>query len=396
MSNSRITPYLTAVETLAPTILEFADAAERNRRLSPEVVDAMRDAGLFRLYLPESLGGAELQPLEFAEILQSIARIDGSTAWCTWIGNVNTLFSTPLADAPVEHIFGSDPGVVTGSTFFPPGRAERVAGGYRVSGRWSYASGSTHCNWYFVLCVVHEDGKPVEGAQGMPEIRACYFPIDALRIEETWDVSGLAGTGSHDVVLSEAYVSEGYTWLFGPGMKPASRHYGGALYQYPAYATGVMQVGFIAVGIAQGAVDRVIELAQSKVGVGSSVVMRDRPSFHLRLAEAVAMIRAAAAWLREAQRTFGAHVEAGEEVPFAARAEMLLAATNACHSSARAVDIVYTAAGAHANYRKSPLQRALRDIHAATQHFAIAGTQYESAGRMLLGLPPLDPAFILA
>jgi alkylation response protein AidB-like acyl-CoA dehydrogenase len=143
-----------------------------------------------------------------------------------------------------------------------------------VSGRWSYASGSTHCNWYFVLCVVHEDGKPVEGAQGMPEIRACYFPIDALRIEETWDVSGLAGTGSHDVVLSEAYVSESYTWLFGPGMKPASRHYGGALYQYPAYATGVMQVGFIAVGIAQGAGDRVIELAQSKVGVGSSVVMR--------------------------------------------------------------------------------------------------------------------------
>ena len=396
MSNARITPYLEAVERLAPTIVEGADAAERNRRLSPSVVDAMREAGLFRLYLPETLGGAELKPLEFAEILEAIAKLDGSTAWCTWIGNVNTLFSTPLADEPVEHIFGTDPGVVTGSTFFPPGRAERVGGGYRVSGRWSFASGSTHCNWYFVLCVVHEHGVPVEGAQGMPEIRACYFPIDTVRIEETWDVSGLAGTGSHDVVLDDAYVSEDYTWVFGPGMKPASRHYAGALYQYPAYATGVMQVGFIAVGIAQGAVDKVIDIPQSKRGVGSSVVMRDRPSFHLRLAEAVAMIRSARAWLREAQAAFGTHVEAGEEVPFSARAEMLLAATNACHASARAVDIVYTAAGANANYRKNPLQRALRDIHAATQHFAIAGTQYESAGRMMLGLPPLDPPFILA
>lgn len=396
MLNTRIEPHLQAVARLAPTILAEAEVAERNRRLSPEVVDALRDAGLFRLYLPESLGGSELQPLEFAEILESIARIDGSTAWCTWIGNVNTLFSTPLEDAPVEHIFGSDPGVVTGSTFFPPGRAERVPGGYRVTGRWSFASGSTHCRWYFVLCVVHEGGAPVIGAHGMPEIRACYFPMDAVRIEETWDVSGLAGTGSHDVILDDAPVDEAYTWVFGPGMKPRSRHYEGALYQYPAYATGVMQVGFIAVGIAQGAVDRVVELAQSKVGVGSNVVMRDRPSFHLRLAEAVAMVRSARAWLREAQGDFARHIEAGEEVPFEARSNMLLAATNACHSAARAVDIVYTAAGAHANYRKSPLQRALRDIHAATQHFAIAGTQYESAGRMLLGLAPLDPPFILA
>ncbi|MGD9601396.1 MAG: acyl-CoA dehydrogenase family protein [Gammaproteobacteria bacterium] len=394
-TNPRVAPHLDSVRRLAPLILAHADAAERNRRMSREVIRAMTDAGLFRLYLPESLGGSELDPLEFAEILEPVAQLDGSTAWCTWIGNVNTLFSTPLDDGPVERIFGGDPQVVTGSTFFPLGRAERVPGGYRVTGRWSFASGSTHCTWYFVLCQVVEGGTPASGPQGQPDVRACYFPIDKVRIEETWEVSGLAGTGSHDVVLEDEYVDAAFTWAFGPGMKPTSRHYGGALYRYPAYATGVMQVGFIAIGIAEGAVQRVIELAQSKVGVGSTTVMRDRPTFHLRLAEAVALIRSSRAWLKDAIRDFGVYAQAGLDVPVDSRANMLLASTNACHGAARAVDILYTTAGAQANYKSSPLQRALRDVHAATQHFAIAGTQYESVGRMLLGLPPLAPPFIL-
>jgi indole-3-acetate monooxygenase len=392
----RIAPYLAEVHRLSSLIQRHAETAERERRISPEVIRALTAAGLFKLYLPASLGGAELAPLEFVSILEAVAQLDGATAWCLWIGNVNTLFVTPLADGPIEQIFMTNPQVVTGSTFFPLGRAERTASGYAVTGRWPFASGCQHCTWYFVLCQVHEDGVPQFGAHGQPEVRACFFPIAQIHIDETWEVSGLAGTGSHDVVLEQAQVAAEYTWAFGPGMQPLSRHFEGSLYRYPAYATGVMQIGFVALGIAQGAVDYCIELAQSKVGVGSTTVLRDRPTFHIRLAEAVALIRAARAWLQDALRDFGRCVEDGVDVPFETRANMLLAATNATHNAARAVDIIYTVAGAHANYRSSPLQRALRDVHAATQHFAIAGTQFESVGRMLLGMPPLAPPFILA
>lgn len=387
---------LTAVRSLAPLIHQHADAAEHNHRLSPEVVTALIDAGLFRLYLPHTLNGAELDPMAFAQVLEAIARIDGSTGWCTWIGNVNTLFVIPLADEAVATIFGKDRRGVTGSAFFPPGKAEYRNNGYVVSGRWPYASGCQHCTWYFVLCNVFDGDQPRLTAHGTPEVRACFLPIGQVTIEETWDVSGLAGTGSHDVILNQVFVPEAYTWQFGPGMTPTSAHFQRPLYRHPAYAMGVMQIGFIGLGIAQGAVDVSIELASSKSSIGATTVLRDRPQFQVRLAEAVALIRSARAWLREALQQFSAAILADEPDQFQQRTNMLLAATHATHSAAKAVDMIYTVSGASANYRRNPLQRALRDVHAVTQHFSTAAPQYESAGRMLLGLPPLPPPLILS
>src|SRR5262249_38904377 len=150
-----------------------------------------------------------------------------------------------------------------------------------------------------------------------------------------------------------------------------------------------MPLGAVALGIAQGAIDACIELAPSKRSVGTTEPLRERPPFQIQLAEAVALVRSARAWLHTAvQRTWEA-VLAGGEVSFEERADLLLAAANATRNAATAVDMVYTLAGATANYRRSPLQRALRDIHALTQHVLTAPHQYESAGRMLLGLQPL-------
>lgn len=396
VATDRLDQLLSTVRRLAPLIRQHADTSERNHRLAPEIVSAFVDAGLFRLYLPHSLNGAELDPMSFATVLEEISRIDGSTGWCTWIGNVNTLFVIPLADEAVTTIFGSHLRGVTGSAFFPLGRAEYHTSGYIVNGRWPYASGCQHCTWYFVLCQVFAGDQQRMIAPGVPEMRACFLPIERITIEETWDVSGLAGTGSHDVVLNHALVPEAYTWQFGPGMMPQSTHFQRPLYRHSAYAVGVTQIGFIALGIAQGAVDLSIELASSKSSLGSTTPLRDRSLFQVRLAEAVALIRAARAWLREALQQLSTAILAGEQDQFEKRANMLLAATNASHSAAKAVDIIYTISGAGANYRRNLLQRALRDVHAVTQHFVTAAPQYESAGRMLLGLPPLSPPFILS
>jgi alkylation response protein AidB-like acyl-CoA dehydrogenase len=212
---------------------------------------------------------------------------------------------------------------------------------------------------------------------------------------DTWDVSGLAGTGSHDVVIDQVFVAAPYTCYFGPGMERQCTHYQSPVYHYVLYASFALPIGAVALGIAQGAIDAGLELTQSKTSGGSTEPLREQPMFQIRLAEAVALVRSARAWLHAVvQHTWELLLTTGD-VPFAARAELLLAAANATRSAALAVDILYTAAGASANYRRSPLQRALRDIHAATQHMGTAPQQFESAGRMLVGLPPLQPLILL-
>jgi indole-3-acetate monooxygenase len=393
---SNLQDHLARIAALRPLIEAHAEEGERLRRLPPPVARALIDAGLFKLYLPRSLGGSELPPLEFAQCLEAISRIDGSAGWCAFIGNVNTLFTSPMAPSSIETIFANQPDVVTGSAFFPFGRAQIVDGGHEVSGRWQFASGCQHCSWYFVLCQEYDGDTPLFSAHGAPRTRACFAPIERYTIEETWDVSGLAGSGSHDVILDRVFVPQGMSWAFGRNMRPDPNHFSGSLYQYPPYAMGVMQAGFVAIGIAQGAIDRAVEIAQTKTGVATTTTLRERPTFHIGLAEAVALVRGSRAWLRDALSEFGEFIARGEEVSYASRANMLLAATKAAHNCARATDIMFTLSGANANYRRNPLQRSLRDAHAATQHFAVAVNQIESAGRMMLGFEPLPPPVILS
>jgi alkylation response protein AidB-like acyl-CoA dehydrogenase len=386
---------LSAVHTLAPLIRAHADEAERNRHLSQPVVAALAEAGLFRLYTPRTLGGLEVDPLTFYRVLEALARIDGSTAWCVWIASTNPPFVKTLTDQAAEEIFGRDPHVVSAGALFPYGRAVVRDGGYVVSGRWPYASGCQHCAWIFTMCNVFEGDQIRMTEGGGPEVRAVFVPTTQITILDTWEVSGLAGTGSHDVVIEQVFVPGEHTCQFGPGLTPQGKHFQGPLYRYPLYASSAGLISAVALGIAQGAVDACMELAHSKRPAGTTELLRDRPPFHIRLAEAVALVRSARAWLHTAvQQTWEAMLGGGQ-VTFEERADLLLAAANATRSAAAAVDIVYTAAGATANYRRSPLQRALRDIHALTQHIATAPHQYESAGRMLLGLQPLQPPLIL-
>jgi indole-3-acetate monooxygenase len=386
---------LGAVRALEALIREHADEAERNRRLSQRVVNALAEAGLFRLYTPRALGGFEVDPLSLCRVLEELARIDGSAAWCVWIASTNPCFVKNLPDQTAEEIFASDPDVITACVLFPYGKAVVRDGGYVVSGRWPYASGCQHCAWLFCFCNVFEADQIRLTENGEPEVRVILVPAAQITIVDTWEVSGLAGTGSHDVVIERVFVPGEYTCEFGPGATPPGKHFQGPLYRYPFYAAATLPVGAVALGIAQGAADTCVELAASKRTAGGTALLRELPMFQLRLAEAMALVRSAGAWLHASvQQTWEAML-AGAQVSSAERADVLLAAANATRSAAAAVDIVYTAAGATANYRRSPLQRALRDIHAVTQHIATAPHQYESAGRMLLGLSPLPPPLIL-
>jgi indole-3-acetate monooxygenase len=393
------TPYddqlLATVQGLEPLIRSHADEAERDRRLSPAVVTALAEAGIFRMYTPRTLGGFEVDPLTFYRVVEAIARIDGSTGWCVFIAGGNPLLGAFLADEAAEEVFGSDPHVITAGVVHPYGKAVLSAGGYRVTGRWSYASGCQHSTWIFCCCQVFDGDQMAFADDGELEVRLFFIPIGQVSIVDTWNVSGLAGTGSHDVVIDQVFVPSAYTCTFKPGIIPTGARYQNPVYRYVLYASFALPIGAVALGIAQGALDACLELAQAKkLGVGTDM-LRDRPMFQVRIAEATALVRSARAWLHATvQQTWQSHL-ATAHVSLDERAELLLAAANATRSAAAAVDILYTAAGASANYRRSPLQRALRDVHAATQHVGTAAPQFESAGRMLLGLPPLQSLILI-
>lgn len=386
---------LSAVARFAPIVRSHAEEAERQRRLPAPIVTALAEAGVWRMITPQVLGGFEVTPLTFYRVIEAIARLDGSTGWCAFIAGCNPLMGAFLPAPAAAEVFGRDPHVAVAGVVLPYGRAVARDGGYVVSGHWQYGSGSQHCAWTFCMCHVFDGAQQRLSPSGEPEVRALFVPTAQARILETWDVSGLAGTGSHDVVIDNVFVPEDSSSAFGPGMLPCNAYYQGPLYRYPLYVIFALPISAVALGIAQGALDACLDLAQTQRSGGSTSLLAERPLFHLRLAEAAALVRSARAWLHASVQHLWDLTQAGSQVTHADRADILLAAANATRSAAAAVDLLYTAAGASANYRRSPLQRALRDVHAATQHMGTSPQQFESAGRMLVGLPPLQPQILL-
>ena len=196
-------------------------------------------------------------------------------------------------------MFGRDPLGVTGGVIAGIGKAVVQKDGYLVSGRWPYASGCQHCGWLLALCQVIDGDQPRVTTAGTPEMRVVHIPREKVTIlDDTWDVSGLVGTGSHDFVVEPVFVPEGYTWQFTPGI-PRGKHYRGPLYQFPLVALFRLQASAVALGIAQGAVDALLALAPSKRAVIAPGVLRDQPLVQARIAEVVALVSSSRAWLHD-------------------------------------------------------------------------------------------------
>ena len=172
---------LSSVRTLDPLIREHADEAERNGRLSQAVVAALAEAGVFRMYIPQSLGGLEVPPQTYYRVVEEVSRIDGSTGWCAFIGAATPALGAFLSDEASEKIYGTDPHVITGGAFFPLGKAVVRDGGYVVNGRWPYASGCHHCAWLQAVCNVFENDE-IRLDDEVPEMRVFYVPRAVSRL----------------------------------------------------------------------------------------------------------------------------------------------------------------------------------------------------------------------
>ena len=375
------------LEGLRPAIRARREEIEKARRMPRDLVDDLAKTGLFRLSVPRAVGGREASPREILRAIETISTADGSTGWCAMIGTANNLSSGYMSERGAKEVF-PDPSKPSAGIAAPAGKAVPSDGGFRLQGRWPFASGVTHVDWLWAGAMVMENGKPRMTPHGPEIIHACV-PMKEVQIHDTWFVSGLAGTGSNDVTIADAFVPEHRVFdLFNP-----AKHRPEPLYQLPSIGWFVSQVVAVSLGIARGALDELIEIAQTKVPTFSAAVLADRPVAQIDLARAEAALDAARSSLYDSVDDLWQTARAGKQPTIRQIARNRAAAIHAAETGAAVARTAHVLSGGSSIYLSSSLQRHMRDAEAITHHFTVAPHVWEDVGRVFLGRQPTAPLF---
>jgi alkylation response protein AidB-like acyl-CoA dehydrogenase len=370
-----------AARSLAPRIEVAADQIERDRAIPRDLVDALVDAGLFRLMLPRALGGLELDLPTYVKVVEEVARADGSVGWC--VGQANGLCNYMVyADPAVARtvfaggrtILANGPGEGN-----QPGRAEPAEGGYRVTGKWMFASGFPQASWLLCVCNV-----PTAAAE--PEQRLMLVPKARATVHDVWHVSGLRGTGSQSFSLQDEFVPAAYAVHVS---RKTSQHRG-PLYLFTNNGFFGPAFGSVALGIAHSSLAAIVDFAAGKVPRGMDRLIRESPTVQMSVAQAHARLGAARGYLHQTLAEVWDSAVSQGEVTIAQRVAVRLASTHATHEAAAVVDTAYSLAGSNAIFENRPFERRFRDVHAVTQQVQARRTHYEHVGAYLLGLEAAD------
>lgn len=370
---------LVASRAVAPLVAECADEAERDRELPARLVAALADAGLFKMWVPAAFGGTAADFAALVDGVIEVGRIDGSAGWVVFVHAVYGALAAYLPEDTASEIYTPPDAMVSG-TLNPSGKAVPTDGGYVVTGRWPFGSGVTHSTWVLGNCIVQD---PTRAAGAKPELIVAMFPRRDCEVHDTWHVSGLRGTGSHDYGVADLYVPAERTF---PAFTAPPRA-DGALYRAPFITLFAATVAAPALGIARGAIDTAVEVAVSKTPTGGSGLLRDRAGVQSALARAEGLFQAGRATLIDAVSRMLQRAETGS-VSLHDRALVRIATAQAAAAAAAAVELAFNVAGSSANRLDNRLQRFSRDVHAATQHIAVVEHNFELAGRVLVGLEP--------
>jgi alkylation response protein AidB-like acyl-CoA dehydrogenase len=370
-------------EAVRSAVGAASNEIESTRRLPPALLDKLHEAGLFRLLLPRSSNGIETDPVTFFHVIETIARADGSTAWCLSQAGGCAMAAAYL-DLPVAHaIFGNDPRAVVAWGPGPKVRAIECEGGYRVTGVWSFNSGGRHATWLGAHCPIHNaDGSPRLDANGDQQQRTMLVRAEHVEWTDIWNTVGLRGTASDQFALNDYFVRSDHsiTREFDRECRESG----------PLYRMGsgtCYQVGFagVACGIARGALDYFIDLARNKVARGYKGPLRDNAVVQSNLAQAEANLRAARALVLQSMAEIWRDLSSGATITIEQRFAVRMAATHAIHKAREAVDFAYNMAGATSIFEGHPLERRFRDIHTVTQQLQGQLRHFETVGAWMMG-----------
>lgn len=367
---------------LAAGLRDRAPEIEAARRMPADLLRELVERGCFRILLPRTHGGVGATLPEALALYETLAGGDASTAWTAMIGSAGWCDLATLPRATFDELFPASDDVIVAGAFAPSGSISPIDGGYELTGRWGFASGCEHATLFFA--------NAVEGfVDGHPSMRASVlFPSD-VTIEDTWNVAGLRGTGSHHFSVHGAVVPAERTFVPLTDAPVVDV----PIVRIPTPTVFALGIAAVAVGTARGALAEVIELAQGKVPLLAPGTLATSPLFHHDIARADAGLAAGRALLFDTAGRLWERAEAGADATLDDRGRARAAAAWATDAALTAAEVAYRAGGGSAVYDDCPLQRRLRDVHAMTQHFLVRPDTFVAAGEVLVGQQPSVPVF---
>lgn len=373
------TDQLSAIRRQQQFIRQQGELAQSERRLPQPLVDWMLTEGLFAILQPKAYGGLELPMADALDVIEALSAVDGSAGWCLLKGSTSNQLAAYLPEHGARAIWG-DPAIVVGGSFNPKGKAIAVDGGYRLTGRGDWGTGTTHSAWIMGGAIVIDPatGAPAKTPHGGPVIRTLFVPSHEVSFIDSWDAHGMRGTGSLDFAVEDVFVPAERT-MEGPMARPviATVHT-----PVPLAAQVMVPHAAVAIGLARGCLANFIALARGKTPLMASAKLADDRMAHDGVGRATALTDGACAYVRDSVSRAWAMGAKPESYP-----ALALSAVHATHACVAAVDLLYTLAGGSAVASASPIARAWRDIHVAASHFLVNHEKYSVAGKALLAEP---------
>ncbi len=377
-----------AARGLVPMIAAAAGRIEKEREIPAEVIEAMHAARLFRMLIPASIGGEEVEPATFFHVMEAIASADASLAWCLGQNSGVSMGAAYLDPKVAREMFGDARAAV--ATGAPSAGAKAIVtdGGYRVTGHWKFASGSRHSQWLGGHTTVCEpDGKPRLGPNGKPlEQRTMFFEKSKAKVTDTWQVIGLRGTGSDDYEVNDLFVPEAYSYT---RESDADRRETGPLYRFSIFNMFGMAFCAVALGIARSVLTDFIVLAKGKTPHSQIQLLANNNFIQINIGLSDARLNAARTYVLDYYAQLYEQAASGKIISYAQRIAGRGVTCFAIQQAREVVDFVYHAAGATAVFECNPYERRFRDLHTVTQQSQAHNTNFEALGQWLLGIEPV-------
>jgi 3-hydroxy-9,10-secoandrosta-1,3,5(10)-triene-9,17-dione monooxygenase len=388
-SNALAATLIARAEALAPTLAGRAAHAQAQGRIPAETIADMQAAGFFKVLQPKRYGGYELDPQAFFEIQMALARGCMSTAWVYGVVGVHNWQLALFDERAQQDVWGNDPATLIASTYMPVGRVTPVDGGFRLSGHWKFSSGSELCEWVFLGALV----PPAEAGQP-PEYRTFLLPKADYRIEQDWDVLGLRATGSHDIVVDDAFVPAYRTHKAIDGMmgtSPGLAVNDAPLFKLPFAQIFVRAVCTSCIGALQGALDDFTGYAATRVSANSGAKTTDDPGAQHACANAAVAIDEMKVLLQRNFAELMASVTGGPAVSIERRVHFRYQSAQVAERCAQAANALLRYAGGNGIYHRNPLVRRFLDLHAARAHYANNVDRFgQNLGAVMLGRENTD------
>ncbi len=358
---------LEIIKNIGPVLEENITEEENERSLSEPVFNALQENDLLRLFMPESLGGLEADPLTVAMLVEEASKYNAAAGWTMMVANVSTWWCGRLTQKGIGEIYQDGPTTFLAGAVHPAMAALPVPGGYLISGRVPLTSNVHAAKWIFVSACVMANGQ-MKMNNGIPEIIGVFMEAKNCQIPDTWYTIGMKATDSNDVAASEVFVPADRSFPLMPEYKP-NKYYEGSLYKFPAVGiSSNCLIAPVALAVASNAIREVRSLAEKKTSFGSVTPLRERGVVQRKLGQAEALVRSGRAYLHESISSCWEKVIQGRTITLEEKAGLLLSATHANQSCLQAVDLMFSAAGSHAIYTRNKLSRYFTDAQVIRQH----------------------------